>query len=225
MRNVVDYAKAIKDIVYIITQEEVLLDTEVKVDDICGEFALEIESVTSMKDITIYVPDEYNELDEHDIFILDYINELYGLELEGVYDNCLFAILHEIGHIIDYSKRNKWGKIGKAVIKRYSKKDNRMKNKLEHEYYSDMCAIEFALDNLYTKRREIRRERGVLDMEYNIITKEINKLYKAKIELEREMSYNYRQVTTEYEADKWAAMMLKNYGAEIRNYLTALEMI
>ncbi len=249
MRNIINYAKAIKEIVYVLTQEEVLLDTKVEVGD---EFTM--VATESMKNVIITVPDVYNVVDEQDVFILDYINDLYGLELDkdDVCDTCLFAILHEIGHIIDYShKRNKWGKIGNAMLKRYSKKDYKIKDKLDDEYFKNMCAIEMLQDDLrkkqnelldkktqlvlemgqnllsdncdITKNKELRREYDDLTEQYNMISRDIIALNDTMAEIEYESSYNYRQITTEYKADKWAALMIKKYGAQIKDYITALE--
>jgi hypothetical protein len=251
MRNVIDYANAVKDIVYDLTQENVLLDTKIEVGD---EFTM--SATETMKNVIITVPNEFNVIDEQDVFILEYINDLYGLELDknDICDHFLFAILHEIGHVIDYShKRNKWGKIGNAMLKRYSKKDNKIKDKLDDEYFKNMCAVDMLRDDLckkqdellykqtqlvlergqnllsdnydIAKNKELRREYDNVSEQYDIKTKEIAALNDIMAKIEYESSYNYRQVTTEYKADKWAAMMIKNYEEKIINciYATASE--
>ena len=74
-RNIINYANAIKNIVYVLTQEEVLLDTKVEIGD--DYYA---STTSNMTDSIIVVPNEYDILDEQSIFILNYINYKYGFK-------------------------------------------------------------------------------------------------------------------------------------------------
>lgn len=244
MRNIINYATAIKNIVYVLTQEEVLLDTKVEIGD--DYYA---STTSNMTDSIIVVPNEYDILDEQNIFILNYINYKYGLELDNnnIWDHCLFSVLHEIGHIIDYS--NKY-KEGQDVLIAYSKEDTRKKNELHNKYGEELDSILAAEDKIRSKMNKLNDKMSQLLLEanknlssdnynanrntailnkcnkymkkYESLKENMKALNKSIGELDKKDYYSYRQITTEYEADRIAALILKEYGAQIRDYLTAV---
>lgn len=57
------------------------------------------------KEITLSLFRDYN--DEQQLFIYDYLNDRYGLNLDSsdVRTNMIFVALHELGHYVDYSNK------------------------------------------------------------------------------------------------------------------------
>ena len=121
-------------------------------------------------------------------FMLKYINNLYDLDLDidSYSDMCVFSILHEIGHALDYA------------------------NKLRYNYnvseYMDNNRTALANLNIETEKRLAQCTNN-----------------KEKQQVFYDDWRSYRELETEYQADKWASLFIKEYEGALNFELNMID--
>lgn len=112
----------------------------------------------------IYVPFDNNVANsDQGKFMLNYVNELYDLDLDkdSRSDYCIFSILHEIGHYLDYALhcRKGFNKASEYMIENNTALDNLNKETDEElAQYTDDKDKQQAIYNNWRSYRELEVE-------------------------------------------------------------------
>jgi hypothetical protein len=125
--------------------------------------------------------------------ILTYINSEFDTNFAmNLKTMTIHAICHEIGHAIDFAKND--------FLQNYNYEKG-----IRHEYdffYSQANAFRKEILELdkYMREHDIEENKDFIDNWKKNIDK-----------MENELDYDYRQITSEYEADKFAAYFMKTH--------------
>ena len=140
--------------------------------------------------------DEYFNQEEFDRIstnILEHVNKTYGYNFaNNTKTKCLHAICHEIGHAIDFYQQEFRG----------------------NYYYEDSVQEEYNdfYDSTSAYHRAVEDLNDYLAQEEFEIDEDVVKEMRAEIdEIESELDYEYRMITSEAAADKFSAYFMTTH--------------
>lgn len=146
-----------------------------------------------------YSTDYIDEDQEH--FMIEYVNSEFGTNMpDNVRFWGMFSILHELGHHVDLSGRDKENleEYHKQNIKKYDIMHDKSEEHAK-EFYATVLEMELLIDLFDIG--EATEE----DLE-NILARHDRLIAEKKV-----LDYEYRQLESEKVADAWAAFFLKTF--------------
>jgi hypothetical protein len=146
-----------------------------------------------------YSTDYEDEDQEH--FMIEYVNSEFGTNMpDDVRFWGMFSILHELGHHVDLSGRDKENleEYHKQNIKKYDIMHDKSEEHAK-EFYATVLEMELLI-NLFDVGEATEE-----DLE-NILARHDRLIAEKKV-----LDYEYRQLESEKVADAWAAFFLKTF--------------